>query len=245
MKTGSIPFVISIVPVTLLPAIRDDIDNAAPPVHEVRTAIDIAASPQRVWPFLFNLDGFGKPDAWFFRMGVACPIGTWTHGNNRVCRLTTGDLVEVIVERKPAEVLRWKVIESPPTMLEWNPFGDPHPPHLDGTFEVVEGEFRLVAGPGKSTRLIGTTWYRNKMKPEGYWNYWCEVFVRGVQERVMQLISVKATANSATTPAALAGSPEPASGSRRSSTTRPTTATTGTRRLGITQRGVARRWPVS
>ena len=82
-------------------------------------------------------------------------------------------------------VLRFDVTENPPPLTEWNPFGHVNADHLHGTFEAVEGEFRLVRLPSGGTRLEGRTWYRNAMVPRLYWALWSNAAIHRIHARVL------------------------------------------------------------
>jgi hypothetical protein len=74
-------------------------------------------------------------------------------------------------------------------MKELSPRGDIRPPHLDGFLRSERGEFKLVRLSGNRTRLEGTTWYRNKMWPQVYWNAWSDKLIHDIHTEV--LIQVK------------------------------------------------------
>lgn len=184
------PVMFGVVPLVFLVSAGGDV-QLQPPVRKMVTSIEIDAPPTDVWPLLLNLSDYDEPDTWYFRAGVAYPIGTRTSpdGKTRVAETSTGDIVQTITESVQNKRLRWIDKNTPATMVELNPFGSPQPSHVTETFEVLEGGFDLVALPNGRTRLTGFTTYRIKMEPEFYWNYWAGSVVRGVHLRTMQHIA--------------------------------------------------------
>ena len=130
-----------------------------------------------------------EPREWLFRTGVAYPVGAVIEGRGpgavRRCRFSTGEFVEPITMWEPGRRLAFDVAAQPEPMRELHPWADPHPPHLDGTFESVRGEFRLDPLPGGRTRLSGTTWYRVHMGPQAYWAVWSDAILHRVHGRVL------------------------------------------------------------
>ncbi len=193
------PVLFCAMPLVLLTTIRVDQINV-PAERLVETSIIIDASPEEIWPLLFNLSNLGEPDTWYFRAGVACPMGTKSEieENSRTCILTTGKMRETITLMRPGKVVRWRVDYTPPTMREWNPFGTPNPKHLTESFRVLEGGFEMQGLSDGKTRLRGWTTYKSEVAPDIYWNLWNSMIVRDVQRRVMTEIANQA--RSKTTP---------------------------------------------
>jgi len=188
------PVMYGIVPLVMLVSAGGDL-HLQPPVRKMVTSIEIDAPPAEVWPLLLNLSGYDEPETWYFRAGVAYPIGTRTSsdGKTRIAETSTGDIIQTISESVHNKRLRWTDENTPATMVELNPFGSPQPSHVTETFEVLEGGFDLVELPNRRTRLSGFTTYRIKMEPEFYWNYWAGSVVRGVHLRTMQHIAAIAS----------------------------------------------------
>jgi hypothetical protein len=184
------PVMLGILPIVLFASAGGDA-QLEPPIRKVVTSIEVDAPPEEVWPLLLNLRDYDEPDTWYFRAGVAFPIGTRTSpdGKTRIAQTSTGDIVQEITESIQNERLRWIDKNTPATMVELNPFGNPQPSHVTETFEVLEGGFDLLALPNRRTRLTGFTTYRIKMEPEFYWNYWAGSVVRGVHLRTMRHIA--------------------------------------------------------
>ncbi len=160
-----------------------------PPVERVvRTEVIIAAPPERVWPHVIAFPPLPEPEEWLFRTGIAYPQRAEIHGVGvgavRHCVFTTGTFVEPIEVWDPPSLLRFRVSEQPEPMREWSPY-PVHPPHLDHYLNSRQGEFRLEALPDGHTRLVGTTWYDNRMWPAAYWGLWSDAIIHRIHGRVL------------------------------------------------------------
>ena len=155
------------------------------------TSIVIATTPAKIWPHLSSLR-LGPPEELMFRGGVAHPIEIKTDsvsvGAERQCVLSTGAMEEVLEVVDPDRRLKFRVLSTPPTMKELNPFGEVHAAHLTGFYECVTGEFRLEPIDSRHTRLVGTSVYLHRYQPALYWNVWCDAIVHQVHHRVMDEI---------------------------------------------------------
>jgi hypothetical protein len=83
------------------------------------------------------------------------------------------------------------VTEQPEPMKELS-FYDIHPNHLHGYWVSERGQFKLTQLPNGNTLLEGTTWYRNKIKPDMYWTLWSDFIVHTIHERVLNHIKKEA-----------------------------------------------------
>src|SRR5258706_3920784 len=63
-------------------------------------------------------------------------------------------------------------------MVEWTPYKNIHPKHLDNFLTSRRGQFLLTSLPGGRTRLEGTTWYVHNLWPAAYWQAWSD-FISG------------------------------------------------------------------
>lgn len=165
----------------------------------VRTAIDVAAPPERVWPHVISFPDLAPPDEWVFRAGVAYPIGAHIAGTGvgarRYCRFSTGDFVEPIEVWDAPRLLRFSVTENPAPMREWTLYGDAHPPHLHGFLISRAGQFQLTTIGENRTRLEGTTWYQHHMWPQVYWKWWSDYLIHRIHGRVLDHVAALATAD--------------------------------------------------
>ena len=173
----------------------------APLEDVVSSEVIINATPAQVWAQLKDIRDLPKPTEPLFVLGVAHPLETYIVGNggvgaSRVCRLSTGDMPELISVWKPEQELKFTVLDTPAAMREATFFGqDLDTPHLHSTYASVEGGFRLEALPGGRTRLIGTSRYLLTITPASYWNIWTRHIVGQVQLRVMNHVKAKAEAS--------------------------------------------------
>lgn len=177
--------------VALPPSVRED---------TVSSEIVIEASPEAVWRQLADLRDLPAPTEPLFVLGVAHPVGTTLEagggvGARRVCRLSTGDMPEVVTVWKPNEELRFAVLDTPAPMREATLFGrELDAPHLHGTYASLDGGFHLEPLPGGRTRLIGSSRYLLRLAPTAYWNLWTREIVSQVQQRVLRHVKTQAEA---------------------------------------------------
>jgi len=161
-------------------------------LHEVRSAVEIDAPPEAVWPEVIAFPPLPAPAELVFRLGIAYPRyarieGTGV-GATRYCVFSTGAFVEPITAWEPGRRLAFDVTRSPAPLRELTPYAGVAPPHLDGYLAATRGEFRLVALPGGRTRLEGRTWYRLRMGPEGYWQLYGDYLIHRIHLRVLDHI---------------------------------------------------------
>jgi hypothetical protein len=124
-----------------------------------------------------------------FKTGIAYPLRARIVGEGvgavRYCEFTTGPFIEPIEIWDAPNRLRFSVVSNPEPMKETSPWGDIHPPHLNGFMESRQGEFRLVRLPNGGTRLEGTTWYRHGLGPDWYWTLWSDYIIHTIHTRVL------------------------------------------------------------
>ena len=162
------------------------------PLIEVRTAVEINATPEQVWRHVVSFAELPEPEEWLFRHGIAYPVRANIYGRGvgaeRHCVFSTGSFIEPIEVWDEARLLRFGVTENPPPMQEWTPYRNLHPPHLDGFLVSERGQFLLVSLADGRTRLEGTTWYRHHMWPASYWQLWADFIVHRIHARVLRHI---------------------------------------------------------
>jgi hypothetical protein len=183
--------------VLLLPSLMaaEAANEPEPAVRAVETEVIIDAPPAQVWQHVIAFPPLPEPDGWLFRTGIAYPRRAEIHGSGvgavRHCVFSTGRFVEPIEVWDPPRLLRFRVAEQPEPMSEWSPYPI-HPAHLDHYLCSRQGEFRLEPLPGGRTRLVGTTWYSNRMWPAAYWNLWSDYIIRRIHGRVLVHIKNRA-----------------------------------------------------
>jgi hypothetical protein len=124
-------------------------------------------------------------------------MGTVTEGQGvgaaRLCRLSTGDMPEIVTVWKPCEELRFKVLSTPPAMKELGFFGRTiNAAHLHSAYASLEGGFVLVPLSSERTRVIGESRYRLNIAPAAYWNLWTKEIVHMVHRRVLEHVKTEA-----------------------------------------------------
>ena len=171
----------------------------APLEDRATTEIVIAATPERVWAELHDIRDLPPTDNFLFRFGVAHPMSTVTDGQGvgaaRLCKLSTGDMPEIVTVWKPGQELRFKVLSTPPSMRELGFFGQTiDAAHLHSAYASLEGGFKLEALPDGRTRVIGESRYLLNIAPAAYWNLWTEAIVHAVHRRVLEHVKTRAEA---------------------------------------------------
>ncbi len=168
------------------------------PLLEVKSSLDIAAPPERVWRHVVAFTELPPPTEWLFRLGIAYPVRAEIFGSGpgaiRHCVFSTGPFVEPIEIWDEPKLLRFSVTKNPPPMQEWTPYESIHPPHLEGFLASERGQFQLTVLPNGGTRLEGTTWYRHNMWPVNYWQTWSDHIIHRIHLRVLENIQSRAEA---------------------------------------------------
>jgi hypothetical protein len=166
--------------------------TAAPPLYQVHTAIEIAASPEQVWKHVVTFSELPEPHEWYFRGGLAYPIRARIEGAGpgagRRCEFSTGPFVEPIEVWNEPRQLSFRVTENPAPMHEWSPYARVLPKHLHGYLVSEHGQFLLTPLPGNRTLLEGTTWYRHGLWPAPYWRLWSDAIIHRIHLRVLRHI---------------------------------------------------------
>ena len=172
--------------------------NPPAPLEDITSSeVVINAPAARVWAELHDIRDLPQTNNLLFRFGVAHPVGTVTEGQGvgaaRLCKLSTGDMPEIVTVWKPGQELRFKVLSTPASMRELGLFGqtiDAH--HLHSAYASLEGGFKLEPLPGGRTRLVGESRYLLNIAPAAYWNLWTKEIVHMVQRRVLEHVKTRA-----------------------------------------------------
>ncbi len=162
-----------------------------PPVYAVDSVMEINAPPEVVWHHVVSFSQLPEPKEWLFQTGIAYPIRARIDGKGvgaiRHCIFSTGEFVEPVEVWNEPYQLGFGVKTMPMPMHEWS-YKKIHPPHLDQYLQVTHGQFKLQRLPGNKTRLLGTTWYSNKVWPSTYWKTWSDGIIHAVHLRVLNHI---------------------------------------------------------
>jgi hypothetical protein len=163
--------------------------HARPPLFEVKTAIEIAQPPEKVWRHVVTFADLPEPREWFFRAGLAYPMRARIEGSGvravRYCEFSTGPFVEPIEVWDEPRLLQFRVTDNPAPMHEWSPYAKVTPKHLHGYFISQKGQFRLMPLEGGRTLLEGTTWYQHGLWPTEYWRWWSDAIIHRIHLRVL------------------------------------------------------------
>lgn len=165
----------------------------APDPFPIESSIVVNARADTVWRNVIAFPGLPPSREWIFRAGIAAPTGAVIDveggGAVRRCIFTTGSFVEPIETWDAPRELSFAVTSSPDPMDEWTLWNGPRPPHLDGYLESTRGQFLLEELPGGRTRLVGRTWYRTNMVPDGYWRFWADHIIHAIHMRVLRHVA--------------------------------------------------------
>ena len=179
-------------------AMMDRATTSTPPTYEVITAIDVAASPERVWNKVVQFGEIKAPLAWYFRGGIAYPVRATIAGTGvgaiRRCEFSTGAFVEPITVWEEPRRLAFGVTEQPPPLTELSIYRKVYAPHIDGYFRSTHGEFRLIPLANGGTRLEGRTWYSVAVYPQAYWRAVSELLLHRIHRRVLDQVRLEAEA---------------------------------------------------
>ncbi len=140
----------------------------------VVSEVVIAAPPEVVWKNVVSFPPIAAPAKPIFAI-VAMPLearidGLGTEATRR-CVFTNGTFVEPI-----------HVWDAPRELT----FGvSAQPVNLDPYINVTRGQFALTRNADGGTTLRGTTWYRLKVHPVGYWKRWTDMFLHAIHLRVL------------------------------------------------------------
>jgi hypothetical protein len=166
--------------------------TAKPDVFQVRSSIEIAAPPERVWKHVVSFSELPPPDEWYFKTGIAYPMRARIDGAGpgavRYCEFSTGPFVEPIQVWDEPHLLRFAVTQNPAPMNEWSPYANVMPRHLHGYLISKQGQFLLTPLPNGHTLLEGTTWYQHGLWPEVYWTVWSQAIIHRIHMRVLNHI---------------------------------------------------------
>ena len=184
-RLGPAAAALMVLPVTALL----DTPGGPLPLHEVRSAIEIDAPPDRVWSHVIAFPPITEPLEPVFKLGVAYPRSAHIDGAGvgatRYCEFSTGAFVEPITRWEPGRRLSFDVAHAPMPMTELSIYANVRPRHLDGYLQPVRGEFRLIPLPGGRTRLEGSTWYTLRVFPDPYWSLFGDALIHRIHMRVL------------------------------------------------------------
>jgi uncharacterized membrane protein YhaH (DUF805 family) len=160
------------------------------PVFEAKSEILVNAPVELVWSRVVDFPEIAKPPVGILNTGIAYPVRAQIDGVGvgaiRTCEFNTGKFVEPITCWEPPVRLSFDVTSQPEPMSELSPYRHLHPPHLDGSFRSLRGEFRLRRISDRQTLLEGSTWYRVDIGPRLYWRQWTDLILHRIHERVLE-----------------------------------------------------------
>lgn len=183
--------------VAILPFVAAPIEQAMPVPAEfttVATQIDIAATPEHIWPFIARVAAIQSdelPASWVYRVGFPRPIEATLSreavGGVRHATFEGGVLfVETIDRWEPQRRLAFSIHADPDsipmrTLDQHVTVGGPY-------FDVLRGEYRIESlGPGRC-RLHLTSRHRLSTRVNPYARLWTRAIMREIQENILAVI---------------------------------------------------------
>jgi len=151
-------------------------------LREVRTSVLVEAAPEEVWREVIE---FSPIRAEIEGAGV---------GAVRYCVFSTGAFVEPVTAWEPGRRLAFDVVESPRAPEELSFRDDVSPPHLEGYLAPRAGAFRMIPLDDGRTRLEGSTWYEQRLRPEGYWVWFSDHLIGRIHRTVLEHVRDEAEA---------------------------------------------------
>jgi hypothetical protein len=155
-------------------------------IHNFQTSVSdsiIINSPvEKVWKNVAAYDSINEPSKfWMFDIGLPMPIATtvtgFAQGEKRNCIFSNGAVFnEIMDEYIPNQRLTFSITSQPKD------------PEIIGHLEIQKGQFVLKDNGNGSTTLTGTSWYKLRVYPAWYFNYWAESITRNVHLRAMEHI---------------------------------------------------------
>jgi hypothetical protein len=165
--------------------------QSLPNLVSVTSEIIIDATPDEVWENVVSFPQLEEPKELIFKAGISFPINAKIIGEGpgaiRYCNFNTGSFIEPITKWEKGKLLQFSVEQQPDPMTELS-IWDINAPHLHDYFVSKKGQFKLTQLQNGKTKLEGTTWYTNKIKPEFYWNLWSDWIVSSIHSRVLEHI---------------------------------------------------------
>jgi hypothetical protein len=165
---------------------------------EVRTVMEIDATPEAVWRQTLEIPEMGKDElSWTFShaiLGVPKPVSARLAGSGpgavRHLRWGMGVKFEEIItqwheNRHLAWNFRFSADSIPPAV-------ESHIKVDSGYLHIKEGDYRLVPLPGGKTRLTLTTRYRMATPINAYAEWWGRLFLNDFHGIVLEIIRARA-----------------------------------------------------
>lgn len=186
----AVPLAILLLPLLAIAEPKQDA-----PLREVKSSIIVEAPPSKVWKQVVTFSELPPIAQWFFKLGIAYPVRARLEGEGvgaiRYCEFSTGPFVEPITRWDEPERLSFDVVAQPPTMEEWSFYEHVNAPHITESLKSRRGEFRLVELDNGRTRLEGSTWYTQDLKPYWYWYQWSDFLIHAIHSRVLKHIKAE------------------------------------------------------
>jgi len=152
----------------------------------------IPITKEKLWSHLTDTFSFGSSNNFFFKNGVSYPemmyIECTNTQKNLVCHYNNGVIKAKIIEYTEGRSFAFTFDDSLISMKEKNFYHESHTMHTQNHFEINYGKFEIVELDSARCKLIASTNYRHKFKPEFYTDLWVEYFVGNLHRHVLNAI---------------------------------------------------------
>jgi hypothetical protein len=189
----------------VLPLVLGVVESRAPSVravHEVRSAVSIRASPERVWAEIARVPAIAPeelPALWTHRIGFPRPVeATLSHEGPGAVRHATFEhgvaFLETVDTWEPGRRLAFGIrAESvPPEAL------DEHVTIGGAYFDVLRGEYVLEPSVEGGTQLVLTSTHRLSTHFNPYAALWVDAVMSDIQRGILDVVRRRAEAERAT-----------------------------------------------
>ncbi len=145
----------------------------------VSDEIIVNTSPDKIWKHVVAFDPIKEePTFWMFKLGMPKPMQTtvdgYCLGAGRKCIFND----QIIFDEK-------MVVFEPNKDLTFDIVKQPEDPEIIGHIVIERGQFLLKDNGNGTTTLIGNSWYKLKVFPALYYDFWAESITRNDHLRVM------------------------------------------------------------
>jgi len=187
--------------ILLAPLAVAPLEHLLPPpaeIRTVRTSIDIAATPERVWPEIASVRRFAESEHRFsvshwigFPRPVAATLSHEGIGGVREASFEGGVVFhETVTAWEPARHLAF-TIKADPTSIPMRTL-DEHVTVGGPYFDVLSGEYRIEPLDARHVRLHLSSRHRLSTHVNPYARIWTDFILRDTQDYILEVIRRRA-----------------------------------------------------
>jgi hypothetical protein len=155
----------------------------------IRDESEMNISAAKAWEMLNDTVPFGASDNFFFKNGVSYPTRMHIELRNGrrmlLCDYNNGVIGAPIISIEQGKSFSFSFPDSLISMKEKNFYKESNTMHLQQHFEIVYGKFEVIPLTDSTCRIVATTCYKHKFKPEFYMDLWVEYFLHTLHKHVL------------------------------------------------------------